>query len=74
MFTIAISIAVIIFALAFYAKQQGGQAGDLYKAKPLLTDNEKEFYQRLKIALPDYQVLCQVALGALLQPNVKGDK
>lgn len=36
--------------------------------RPLLTENEKEFYQRLRMALPDCEVMAQVAMGALLRP------
>lgn len=35
-------------------------------AKPLMTDNELEFFNRLQRALPAYQVFPQVSLGALL--------
>ena len=45
----------------------------LYKSKPLLSDNEKEFFQRLSMALPDCHIFTQVALGALLQPNVRNN-
>ncbi len=38
-----------------------------------MTANEQEFFARLVQALPDHYVFPQVALGALLQPNVKGD-
>jgi hypothetical protein len=40
-------------------------------AKPLLTANELEFYARLRQALPDQVVLCQVAMGAFLQPEAR---
>jgi hypothetical protein len=38
-------------------------------AKPLLTDNELEFYQRLIPALPQYRVMVQVSFSALLQAD-----
>lgn len=41
------------------------------KAKPLLTDNEIEFVMRLEEALPEYRVLPQVAMGALLDPDME---
>ena len=40
------------------------------KARPLLTDNELEFAQRLQEALPEYRILAQVAMGALLDPDL----
>jgi hypothetical protein len=69
-------ILVLILAVAFviFTKLQGaGIAKDLYKSKPLMTENEKEFFNRLVEALPNHYVFSQVALGALLQPNVKGN-
>jgi hypothetical protein len=42
-------------------------------AKPLLTGNELEFWHRLENALPDFSVLPQVAMGALLQNRRSGD-
>lgn len=74
MFTVLIVALLVIFGLVLFAKQQGGGIGqNLYKSKPLMTDNEKEFYGRLVEALPDHHIFSQVALGALLQPNVKGN-
>jgi hypothetical protein len=45
----------------------------MYKQKAFLTKNEKEFFNRLVQALPDYYIFPQVSLGALLQPNVKNN-
>lgn len=64
---IALLLAVIV--LGKLAGEKSGSASD-YKAKPLLTENEKEFYQRLKRALPDHEVFPQVAMGAVLAPSV----
>ncbi len=33
-----------------------------------MTENEKEFYRRLRTALPEHEVFAQVAMGALLRP------
>lgn len=41
------------------------------KAKQVMTPNEQEFYRRLKEALPDYEVLAQVAMGSLLTQTVE---
>lgn len=40
-----------------------------FAKKPLLTPNELEFLGRLEGALPEYRILCQVAMGALLRPG-----
>lgn len=36
--------------------------------KPLMTKREFEFFRRLKSALPDHDIHCQVSMGALLRP------
>jgi hypothetical protein len=41
------------------------------RQKAVLTDNETEFYTRLKRALPDFEIWPQVGMGALLEPLVK---
>lgn len=46
-----------------------------YRKKALLTENEKEFYLRLRAALPNYTVFPQVAMGALMAvSNLKGSE
>lgn len=42
-------------------------------AKRMLTANEAEFYNRLKNALPEYDVIFQVAMGAIIMPTVSKD-
>lgn len=39
--------------------------------KPLMTANEREFFQRLRKALPAYHVSPQVAFGAFLSDDVR---
>ncbi len=39
------------------------------RSKPLLTDNELEFFNRLARALPRYYIFPQVALGAIMDVN-----
>lgn len=46
--------------------------GYRFVAKPLLTANEREFYGRLRQALPDFSVLPQVAMSALLRSRGQG--
>lgn len=41
-----------------------------FKRKELLTENETEFFRRLKRALPECEVMTQVAMGALMEPIV----
>ena len=71
---IALCVLVIAIALEIAKRWLGTSApANFYKAKPLLSANEKEFYNRLSEALPDYRILTQVALGALLLPNVRSN-
>ncbi len=42
----------------------------VFRPKPLLTGNEKEFFGRLKRALPEHQVFPQVAMGALVDVSL----
>lgn len=42
----------------------------LYKSRPILTDNETEFYNRMISALPDYVVHTQIAMSALIEPRI----
>lgn len=68
---IVVTVAILAIAALAYAKivvEKTGTASD-YRGKPLLSDNEKEFYQRLKRALPEFEVFTQVAMGAILAPN-----
>lgn len=71
---IIVIVLLVVFGLTTLLKLQSGGAGsDLYKPKSLMTANEQEFFQRIKAALPEHHIFAQVSLGALLQPNVKGD-
>jgi hypothetical protein len=69
-FQVMIILLIVIAVLLFAMKQmkEAPSPGHLYKSKPLLSANEKEFFNRLSQALPDCHVLTQVAFGALLQP------
>jgi very-short-patch-repair endonuclease len=42
-----------------------------YRRRPLLTGNELEFYRRLRRALPQLQVLPQVAMAGLIEPDTR---
>jgi very-short-patch-repair endonuclease len=58
----------------FYSKTTLKEGVNLYSPKPLMTDNEKEFFGRLTGALPLHFVFPQVSFSALLNANVKGDR
>lgn len=71
------TLSLLVLLLAF-----GGVAGAVvwrrrrpatgvqFQRRVLLTTNEVEFFGRLCTALPDYVVLAQVSMGALLKPVV----
>lgn len=40
--------------------------------RALLTENEKDFLQRLEHAFPEHRVMAQVCMGALMAPAVRG--
>ena len=75
---VAIVVVVLAAASAFAGKNKGrgglGMTGELYRAKPLLTANEAEFFGRLRAALPEHLIFPQVSLGALLQPAAGKDR
>jgi hypothetical protein len=72
------AIILLVAILAFFVvmlqrREKSSLSKNLYRSKPLLSANEKEFFIRLSQALPACHVLTQVALGALLQPNVRNN-
>jgi len=73
MLTLAIAVLVVVIAVVLLKQAQSSSTVGGYKARSLLTENEIEFFSRLVEALPDHRVFPQVALGALLQPDVKRD-
>ena len=40
--------------------------------RAFLTENEKEFMQRLEEAFPEHRIMAQVSMGALMSPDVRG--
>jgi hypothetical protein len=72
--TIWLSILCAVFLLvAVLALQTGGRVGrkdgvGAYKAGKLMTENEREFFARLAVALPEHYIFPQVAMGALIIP------
>jgi very-short-patch-repair endonuclease len=60
-------LIVVAVIVAVVARPQGRNSSPYqYAAKPLLTPNEKEFFERLQTAVPEYFVQSQVAMGALM--------
>ncbi|WP_230533326.1 DUF2726 domain-containing protein [Microvirga roseola] len=42
-----------------------------YRSQPVMTANEREFYQRLRSAFPDCEIWPQVPILALVRPDAK---
>lgn len=58
-------LAIGIFMLYILTQ---GRSAIRFRMKPLLTENEMEFFGRLLTALPDYHVFPQVAFRAIMSP------
>jgi hypothetical protein len=71
-----ITLAVIVVGgavgLAFLKAKLGASRDDSAKFKPkqLLSANEREFLARLELATPELRFHAQVAMGALIDPDV----
>jgi hypothetical protein len=68
---LAAFVAAAAVVVALLAARRGRGAPPV-SAKPFLTGNEREFLGRLERALPEARIHAQVAMGALLQPSVRG--
>ena len=68
MSSVEIVVVLAVAAIVGYAFIPVRKRYDLHAfvQKPLLTPNELEFYGRLTAALPDYLILAQVSMGALV--------
>ena len=74
---VVVGLACLIVALVVrvHARDKGpDNSRREFLPKNLVTANEQEFFGRLRQALPDYNVLTQVAMGALLAtaPSANG--
>ena len=71
----AVFLGALVIGLAVIKnKIAGGGRADLakdrFKAKLMLTANELEFLSRLEGAVPELRICPQVAMGAILDPDV----
>jgi hypothetical protein len=66
-------VALAVIAFLVVKGKQGGE-GKRFKARAFMTPNELEFLGRLEAAVPELRIHAQVAMGALLAPEVaKGE-
>ena len=63
------AMLLIVVALAFATVIRLAPMSPRFKALPVMTPNEAEFYGRLSRALPDCFVCPQVAMSALVTPS-----
>lgn len=66
-------VVALLMCVLMAAAKKGGGAGKkdsdgVYKATKLMTENEREFFGRLVVALPAHYVFPQVAMSALIVP------
>lgn len=62
-------VTAVTQAWLYQKRLLAGLTADLAQKQPL-TANESEFYYRLKRALPDYEVLAQVAFSAFVKTGL----
>jgi hypothetical protein len=70
-------VAIVLVALAIVLAQawsKGATQAGAYKARPLMTDNEAEFFGRLVVALPDHYIFPQVSMSALIEAATSDNK
>jgi very-short-patch-repair endonuclease len=60
----------LLYGQRFLARLQK-KRDSVYQALPILTDNEHEFFNRIRGALPDMLVFPQMAMAALIKPNLR---
>jgi hypothetical protein len=66
-------IVMVVSAIASAAKKKAGsgKVADQYSGKPLLSENEKQWFALIKAALPNAHLLGQVALNQLVKAEGK---
>lgn len=63
-----VAAIVVLAVLATVMKAMEGKTR--YKARQIMTPNEIEFFRRLHAALPGHWIFTQVAMSALIQPDM----
>ncbi len=64
-------VCIVVLAIVIFIRSLTENAAPKYKKQILLTPNEAEFFGRLRHALPDYFVFPQVAMSALIAPDLQ---
>lgn len=64
---LAAIVAISIVAIAYWS----GKGRHRYQAKPILTPNECEFFQRIRRAAPELYIFPQVSMAAFMEPTAR---
>jgi hypothetical protein len=68
-------LLVLVLLMAFVlARTRKPMPEAAYKPRPIMTENELEFFGRLVAALPEHYIFPQVAMTALLEPGATDRK
>lgn len=67
------SLVAVLGFLIYWGRALYTEQGLPVRSREILTRNETEFLGRLKRALPDFEILPQVSMGALLEVNLPAD-
>ena len=63
-------VALVVISFLVDKGKATGRVGKRFKARAFMTPNELEFLGRLEAAVPELRFHAQVAMGALLAPEV----
>jgi Protein of unknown function (DUF2726) len=64
---VVLAVAALLVLWLLFGRRKSWLAH--VRSKPILTDNELEFFHRLTRALPRYYIFPQVSLGAIMDAN-----
>ncbi len=65
-------LAMLLLLLGWWLRPAPRKPGFRVRRRALLTENEVDFLTRLENAFPEYDIHCQVSMGALMEPDVPG--
>lgn len=63
-------LALFLAGLVLLGRPQKRERPWRVKPRALLTENELGFYQDLEAALPEFRILAQVSMGAIMEPDL----
>lgn len=66
-FALGLALAIIFVMVVFWTSLGRHK----YQAKPILTPNEVEFFQRIRRAAPDLYIFPQVSMAAFMEPAAR---